>query len=525
MDATSLTAGEAAALLGVSRETLYAYVSRGLVTSEPGPGPSRARRYPRAPLEALRDRRERARDRDMAAHGALSWGLPVLDSALTLIRDGRCYYRGHDAVALAASESPERVAALLWAGDPDLAGEIFAGVGEGSRRPAAAPPSAAALARHLVDASETSLITLAAPDAVVWRGGARVVAGLFAAAGAVGGGPLAQRLARGWGTDAAPALAAALVLCADHELNVSAFTARCVASADASLEGVVLAALCALRGRRHGGLTERVEALVEDAARDGAARAADRALGGEGDLPGFGHPLYPRGDPRAAALLALAEGARPDPPGRRAAGARRRPARRRAHPRLRAGRAGARPGAAARRGGVPVRARPLRRLDRARPGDPRGGPHPAARPLHRPGAARGIIRPMSEERVRIDKWLWAARFFKTRSLATEAVQGGRVQIEGARVKPARDVRVGESVAIVLGQTTMTVVVRALADRRGSAAAAAVLYDETPESRERREREREQRRLAPPPGADLAGRPSKRDRRRIEAQRDRRPRRR
>lgn len=124
---------------------------------------------------------------------------------------------------------------------------------------------------------------------------------------------------------------------------------------------------------------------------------------------------------------------------------------------------------------------------------------------------------MTAERVRIDKWLWAARFFKTRSLATEAVQGGRVQVEGARVKPARDVRVGERVEVVMGQTTITVVVTALGDRRGSAAQAALLYAETDESRARRERERELRRLAPPPGSDLAGRPSKRDRRRIEAQ--------
>jgi len=122
------------------------------------------------------------------------------------------------------------------------------------------------------------------------------------------------------------------------------------------------------------------------------------------------------------------------------------------------------------------------------------------------------------ERVRIDKWLWAARFFKTRSLATEAVQGGRVHVEGARVKPARDVRIGEEVAVTVGDSTTVVVVRALADRRGPATEAALLYDETPESRERRERRREQRRLAPTPGADLHGRPAKRDRRRIEAMR-------
>ena len=125
---------------------------------------------------------------------------------------------------------------------------------------------------------------------------------------------------------------------------------------------------------------------------------------------------------------------------------------------------------------------------------------------------------MAEGRIRIDKWLWAARFFKTRSLATEAVAGGRVHVEGQRVKPARDVRLGEAVQVTVGETTTTVVVRALADKRGPASQAVLLYDETPESRERRERERELRRLAPPPGADMRGRPGKRDRRRLEAQR-------
>jgi ribosome-associated heat shock protein Hsp15 len=121
-------------------------------------------------------------------------------------------------------------------------------------------------------------------------------------------------------------------------------------------------------------------------------------------------------------------------------------------------------------------------------------------------------------KYRIDKWLWAARFFKTRSLATEAVTGGRVHVDGRRVKPAREVRVGEEVAVTVGETTISVVVRDLSDRRGPATLAAGLYEETAASRERREREREQRRLAPPPGADLQGRPSGRDRRRLDAQR-------
>ena len=117
---------------------------------------------------------------------------------------------------------------------------------------------------------------------------------------------------------------------------------------------------------------------------------------------------------------------------------------------------------------------------------------------------------MTGEKVRIDKWLWAARFFKTRTLATEAVAGGRVHLEGARIKPSRDVAVGDRLEITAGESTLTVIVRALADRRGSATVAATLYEETAESREKREREREQRRLAPPPGRRHA-RPPERSR--------------
>lgn len=124
------------------------------------------------------------------------------------------------------------------------------------------------------------------------------------------------------------------------------------------------------------------------------------------------------------------------------------------------------------------------------------------------------------ERVRIDKWLWAARFFKTRALAIEAVKGGRVQVDGARVKPSRTVRVGDRIEITIGQTRRTVDVRALSDRRGPASVAATLYEETPESRAARERAAELRRLAPPPMPTPGGRPTKRDRRRYESARRR-----
>jgi ribosome-associated heat shock protein Hsp15 len=120
------------------------------------------------------------------------------------------------------------------------------------------------------------------------------------------------------------------------------------------------------------------------------------------------------------------------------------------------------------------------------------------------------------DRVRVDKWLWAARFAKTRSAATELVLAGHVKVGGERVKPAREIAPGETVEIRLGPTRRVVTVTGIADRRGSAKVAATLYEETPESREERERLSLERRLARPLGADLGARPTKQDRRRLEA---------
>jgi ribosome-associated heat shock protein Hsp15 len=120
------------------------------------------------------------------------------------------------------------------------------------------------------------------------------------------------------------------------------------------------------------------------------------------------------------------------------------------------------------------------------------------------------------DRVRVDKWLWAARFFKTRSAATEAVLGGHVQVNGARAKPARDVAAGDRVEVRVGQCRWTVVVTGLADRRGSASVAATLYEETAESLAERERHAAERRLSRPLGADLGARPTKQARRRLDA---------
>lgn len=116
------------------------------------------------------------------------------------------------------------------------------------------------------------------------------------------------------------------------------------------------------------------------------------------------------------------------------------------------------------------------------------------------------------ENVRIDKWLWAARFFKTRTLATEAIDNGRVRVDGERIKPARNVKCGELLQIANGYNEWEVVVQDLSDVRGSAAIAQKLYAETKNSIAKREQEAEQRRFFKEPGLELKGRPTKRDRR-------------
>jgi ribosome-associated heat shock protein Hsp15 len=117
--------------------------------------------------------------------------------------------------------------------------------------------------------------------------------------------------------------------------------------------------------------------------------------------------------------------------------------------------------------------------------------------------------------VRIDKWLWAARFFKTRSLAQQAVEGGRVKLNGERTKPAKDLRVGDQLVMHIGEHEWVIEVRSLSDRRGSAEVARRLWLETDESRARREQMVEARRMQANPAVNIKGRPTKRDRRALD----------
>ena len=308
-----MSSKDAARRLGVSAATLYAYVSRGLLRSEATEG-SREKRYRADDVERLKRRRDVGRKAESIANHALDFGTPVLESALTLIEDSRLYYRGHDVAALARSASLEDVARLLWECDArPFAADNLPEMTTPLRRAWLAAATLAPVDRCLV-----MLPAAAALDHSSWvedrpallETGVRVLRLLTAAVTAqpVSALPVHQQLAAAWHIpdEQAPLLRAALVLSADHEFNASAFAARVVASTGANLYGAAVAGLAAINGPRHGGLTRRVAVLFDELRAskdlDGelARRVRDHIF-----IPGFGHPLYPDGDVRAATLFAL----------------------------------------------------------------------------------------------------------------------------------------------------------------------------------------------------------------------------
>ena len=319
-----MTAAEAAGRLGVSRPTLYAYVSRGLLRSQATSGPSRARGYSREDVERLRERTEARRDPDKAAARALQWGVPVLESAITLIDGHTLFYRGHDALTLAQSRSVQEVASLIWTGSFDSV------LSHGPLR-ATATTLGTRDDLPFVPRAQSILARAAARDPIALDGrsdrtaaaGWRILHLLTAAGlrqegrfsnrpynsrgrGAPGGATIDRALARAWGQKdrGVDVLRAALILCADHELNVSSFTARCVASAGSSPYAVVIAGLAALEGTRHGGAGARVESMLASMRSTRRVKEAVAARLRRGEpFDGFGHPLYPAGDPRAVMLL------------------------------------------------------------------------------------------------------------------------------------------------------------------------------------------------------------------------------
>lgn len=306
---THVDAAEAAARLKVSRATLYAYVSRGLVRAIAHPDDPRARLYASADIEALIRRKTSERRPADAARGVLDWGLPALDTAISSIADGELRYRGMEAVAFSRTATLETAAALLWQADALSAARFDAAVVPGwlSIQPVLGDADPLSRALALVALMQADDVPGLAPERLSAQGGVLVRAIVAALApGADPDLPAHAALADAWDAPAAAdIIRRALVLLADHEMNASTFAVRVAASTGATLTASLVAGIAALSGPRHGGAVARVGALFDELSAVGAMddRLKARIRRGE-EVPGFGHPLYPDGDPRAKTLLA-----------------------------------------------------------------------------------------------------------------------------------------------------------------------------------------------------------------------------
>ncbi|MTH98848.1 citrate synthase family protein [Roseibium sp. RKSG952] len=296
-----LSAKEAATELGVQPATLYAYVSRGLIRSVPGPG--KQRRYDASDVRRLQERKEPG---DPADPRPLS-GTAVLETRLTLITDEGPLYRGQSAAELARSSTLETVATLLWGCDDDPfaapAPQSFAIDLEGL-----APLDRLMMALSAWPQQDRAAYTLS-PALLQKKGAALLRYGVAAMLRQPpSNAPVHSQIAGAWGTapDAKGVLRAALVLSADHEFNTSTFAARCAASTRAPLHAALISGLGAFMGPRHGASSDRVSAWLSEirSREDIEPVLAARLARGDG-LPGFGHRIYQDKDPRANALLQI----------------------------------------------------------------------------------------------------------------------------------------------------------------------------------------------------------------------------
>jgi citrate synthase len=298
-----LPAAEALALMQVRPQTLYASVSRGRIRAKPDASDPRRSLYHRDDIQRIAARTRGRRSSEAVASEAIQWGEPVLGSAVSTVAEGRLWYRGQDACLLAEQATLEDVAGLLWESAPPR----FARTAAMPAHPGPATPLQAGLlalaSRAAVDPPSRgrSRAVLQAEAAEVIGTLADALLGPSPAAAL----PLHMRLAAAWRRPrAADALRRALVLLADHELNASTFAARVTASTGASLAACLLTGLSTLTGPLHGGAAAAVQALVRSAAALGSEAAVREWLAHDRPLAAFGHPLYPHGDARCAALLA-----------------------------------------------------------------------------------------------------------------------------------------------------------------------------------------------------------------------------
>lgn len=309
-DPLYLTAQEAAAELSISPATLYAYVSRGLVRSEPTNEGRRARRYRAEDVRGLKDRRAPL----VEGQGLKSADLPVLDSSVSTITEEGPVYRGVRATALAESATFEQAATLLWdakTSDPfaktnllHVSPEMTTIIAAADR---ATPIERAVAALALATECDPTAYNNTAEGRAAT--GARILRLVVAAMLRVepSSKPMHEQIVEAWSIvhpHAKDLVRRALVLLADHELNASTFTARCAASTGVSLYDAVIAGLVALKGPRHGGVGPQASRLLDELlAGDAAALIRERVALGE-RFPGFGHMVYRDGDPRAVSLFA-----------------------------------------------------------------------------------------------------------------------------------------------------------------------------------------------------------------------------
>lgn len=313
-----VSAQDAARLLGVQLPTIYSYVTRGWLRSVNGTR-GRARRYSLEDVQRLKARHDARAGHTAVAAGALRWGEPVLETRIGDIDARGPRYRGHHAIDLAAAGHRfESVAELLW-GHP-LRGDVrWPRAEPRSRAHETSSPMSRAVSKiereHPIDAMLRRLVAPSEVGEISVIDEARAIAMRCAYAVAP---PAVHADARepmtvaevlnatlgGRSDESVRVIDQALILCAEHDLNASTLAARTAASAGASLRMCVIAALATLSGDRHGGLCDVVERWVSSLGDCTAASESvhNKVERGE-SLPGFAHPLYPDGDPRARALV------------------------------------------------------------------------------------------------------------------------------------------------------------------------------------------------------------------------------
>lgn len=297
-----LSAAQAAERLKISKDTLYAYVSRGLIESVLIPG-QRQRHYRQADIERLQQKKAARQSPERAVKSALAWqGLPILYSSISQIKDQRLSYRNVPLEQILCWPDLEHLVCHLWG----LAELPEVGLRQQSLVLASDPTSLSwfeRVAQALPVWAQLDLQALNLSPLAVQQSAWTLLLALFHSL------HQGQGLLQGFVGQLKPReldlLRLVLFLSAEHELNISAFTARCVASAQASPYLAINAAWCALSGRLHGGQTLRVQVFIQHCLQaDSISQGIKTWLQQTETLPGFGHPLYPAGDPRWLAFKA-----------------------------------------------------------------------------------------------------------------------------------------------------------------------------------------------------------------------------